>query len=156
MRYFASLALGGLLAACSGGDRTSDTTNEAASLPGTPLLEPHAWRVITSWSDRRNGTMSTLYGDAPAIASARSGDAYPAGARLSLVTWKRVPDERWFGAFIPGAVQSVEEVEFPAADAHAPAYRKYEGQSLKKSAPDPHDTARRIDYIVSRRASILP
>jgi len=137
-----------------------DTVNDAASLAKTSFLQPHTWRVITSWSDRRNGTMSTmstLYGDPAAVASARSGAVYPAGARLSLVTWKREPDERWFEAYIPGAVQSVEEVQFPTAPgARAPTYSKYEGQSVRKSAPDPEQAARRTAYIVSQRAAILP
>jgi hypothetical protein len=63
--------------------------------PVTPVPEG---RVVTSWIDPRNSTMSTLYGN-------DSEDAV-----LTLVTWKQIPDEHWFGAKIgslPGVLQTL-------------------------------------------------
>ena len=78
--------------------------------PVTPVPDG---RVITGWIDPRNETMSTLYGNNLAVDYARrnEGNNYPAGAFLTLVTWKQIPDEHWFGAKIaglPGTVQNVK------------------------------------------------
>ncbi|WP_394825765.1 cytochrome P460 family protein [Pendulispora albinea] len=153
MKYLLPFAAAALLAACNTAGRPENTDNQAASLPETSSLAPHDWRVVTSWIHRSHGTMSILYGNPAAVARARNGAPYSEGARLSLVTWKRVPDDRWFGAYIPGDVVSVEEV---AVAADAPAYTKYEGQSLKKAAAAPEEATKRAAYILAQHASIVP
>ena len=78
-----------------------------AGLP-YPVMD---WKAITSVVDRGAETTSTLFGNDAAVAAARAGEAYPAGAVLGLVTWKQREDPHWFGARIPGQVVSVEFVE---------------------------------------------
>ena len=77
-----------------------------AGLP-YPVME---WKAITSVVDRGAETTSTLFGNDAAVAAARAGEAYPAGAVLGLVTWKQREDPHWFGARIPGQPVSVEFV----------------------------------------------
>jgi hypothetical protein len=77
-----------------------------AGLP-YPVME---WKAITSVVDRGSETTATLFGNDAAVAAARGGEAYPAGAVLGLVTWKQREDPHWFGARIPGQVLSVEFV----------------------------------------------
>ena len=83
-----------------------------AGLP-YPVME---WKAITSVVDRGQKTTATLFGNDAAVAAARAGVAYPAGAVLGLVTWKEREDPHWFGARIPGAVVSVEFVVVGGAD----------------------------------------
>jgi Cytochrome P460 len=68
------------------------------------------WKAITSVVDRGDETTATLFGNDAAVAAARAGEAYPAGAVLGLVTWKQREDPHWFGARIPGRPVSVEFV----------------------------------------------
>jgi hypothetical protein len=77
-----------------------------AGLP-YPVME---WRAITSVVDRGDETTATLFGNDAAVAAARAGTAYPAGAVLGLVTWQQREDPHWFGARIPGRPLSVEFV----------------------------------------------
>ena len=83
-----------------------------AGLP-YPVME---WKAITSVVDRGAGTTSTLFGNDAAVAAARAGVAYPAGAVLGLVTWREREDPHWFGARIPGEVVSAEFVVVGGAD----------------------------------------
>jgi Cytochrome P460 len=76
-----------------------------AGLP-YPVME---WKAITTSVDRGEET-TTLFGNDAAVAAARAGEAYPAGAVLGLVTWKQREDPHWFGARIPGQPVSVEFV----------------------------------------------
>ena len=126
-----------------------------AALPSNAPFDAHGWRVITSSLQQTEGTMSTLYGNDLAVKSARSGQgAYPKGAEVSLVTWKKQPDEHWFGANVPGAVQSVEQVAF--REDGAPAYTKYDGAGSKKEDVDADTASRRVAYIATQRASVIP
>jgi hypothetical protein len=77
-----------------------------AGLP-YPVME---WKAITSVVDRGSETTSTLFGNDAAVAAARGGEAYPAGAVLGLVTWRQREDPHWFGARIPGQPVAVEFV----------------------------------------------
>jgi hypothetical protein len=152
----AALLLG--LAACGGGKSLpSDTRNHVASLPATPQLDPHGWRVITSVVRRKEGTTSLLFGNDAAVKAARAGrDAYPPGAVLSLVTWKSQEDANWFGATVPAGVQSVEQVTFPATGGEKPSYVKYQGSALKQGTVEPASAEERAAYIVRQRAAVMP
>jgi hypothetical protein len=128
--------------------------DQAAAVPDAIGTHPLTGKVITTLVSPKDGSMSTLYGNDLAVKSARTGQAYPAGAIISLVTWSQRDDPHWFGGRIPAALQSVEMVNFitPAA---APAYEKYEGSALKKAAAGT-DVALRIQYITGLKAAVLP
>ncbi len=141
--------------------KVSDVFNGNAALPSDLPYQPFQWRVITSSVDKQNLTMSTLYGNDLAVNHARTSlqGPYPAGAVLSLVTWHQQEDQHWFGGRIPGKVQSIEFVTVdPSSDNKtAYSYQAYEGDSLKKmSSSDASVTRPRIDFILSRRASVMP
>jgi hypothetical protein len=108
----AALSLG--LVGCS--DRTNPRVetklNQDAALVGDLPSNPLQGRVITSWINKRDATMSTLYGNDVAVRYARTSAErmYPAGSVLSVVTWSQQEDPRWFGAKIPQKVESVEFV----------------------------------------------
>jgi len=131
----------------------TDTTglyDQAVSGASRPLTD----KVITSFVNTRNGTMSTVYGNDIAVKSARAGQAYPAGAVVSLVTWSQRDDPHWFGGRIPKALHSTEMLSYdPAA---APSYVYYEGERAAKKAMDPAEVQNRINYITSQKASVLP
>lgn len=134
--------------------------DQAAFLPDSLASHPLAGKVITSFVDKHQGTMSTLYGNDTAINSARAGRiSYPAGSALSLVTWSQQEDKHWFGARIPGTIRSIEQIVFrgvPGGGAQ-PSYERYEGAPLKRNPEtDPGTIQKRIMYIASRKASVMP
>jgi hypothetical protein len=131
--------------------------NEAATLTGQLPHNPFAWKVITSSINRRNATMSTLYGNDLAVAYARgnSGHDYPAGSVLALVTWAQREDPHWFGARIPSVPQSVEFVTIPSTAGAGPAYQRYQGSPLARVTASDGD-ATRVEYLTTQRAAVMP
>jgi Cytochrome P460 len=137
------------------------TLNKGAALPGDLPSNPLQDRVITSWIDRQDSTMSTLYGNDVAVQYARTSQQheYPSGSVLSVVTWKQQEDPRWFGARIPARVKSVEYVIVKADPTHGRAfsYQAYEGAPLKKTLDQQGPTPNaRATYLLSQRAAVMP
>ncbi len=135
--------------------------NREAGLPADLPFHPFDWQVVTSSLNPAEGTMSTLYGNDPAVAHARTGapGAYPAGAVLALVTWYQKDDAHWFGGRIPARIKSIEFISVEAAPDNAPAYsyQDYEGIPLAQLPPPEGPTLQaRIDAIVTQRAAVLP
>jgi hypothetical protein len=58
-------------------------------------------KVVCSFIDKKNGTMSTLYSEED--------------SELSLVTWAQRANPHWFGSIITGPIKSIEKVR----DVHA-------------------------------------
>jgi hypothetical protein len=141
--------------------RVATKINLEGSLVGDFPWNPLQGKVITSWIDKQNSTMSTLYGNDPAVQYARSNPQhnYPSGSVLSLVTWNQKEDDRWFGAKIPAAPRSVEFVTVGSTEDHRPwiSYQQFEGAPLKKisaqDGPVPND---RAAYLLSQRAAVMP
>lgn len=135
--------------------------NKTATLIGDLPFNPLQGKVITSWINKQDATMSTLYGNDLAVQYARTSDQhnYPAGSVLSVVTWKQQDDPRWFGAKIPANVKSVEYVTVKAASNQRPSYsyQSYEGAPLKRTSdqesPTPGD---RTTWLLSQRAAVMP
>ena len=129
--------------------------DQAASLPDSILGHPMVGRVITAFVNRRDQTMSTLYGNDIGVKNARSGKAaYPAGSVLALVTWSQRDDPHWFGGRIPRILQAVEVLSFGTGA--APSYGYYEGSPLTKKQPAAIDVTARIAYITAQKAAVLP
>jgi hypothetical protein len=142
---------------CGGTGQARAPVNERAGLTGTLPWNPLGWGVITSVTDHKGGTMSTLYGNAVAVKCARSGvQDCPGGAVVALVTWTMQDDARWFGGRIPGTAKSVEFVrtisELGSHSTHT--YERYEGSPLTKTAASYDDA--RIAYLRSLRAAVMP
>jgi len=141
------------------GDESAVITrlNADAALVGDLPSNPLQGKVITSWIDRKNATMSTMFGNDAAWKYARKNAdvKYPVGAVISVVTWGQQEDPRWFGGSIPKRPQAVEFVTVMGPSASA--YQRYEGSPLKSVASvegvDPND---RAAYLLSQRAAVMP
>ena len=155
---FAGLAILSLTGCAS--RPTALPVNQQAALQGSLPYNPLQWKIITSWLNRRDSTMSTLYGNDVAVQYARTNPDhnYPAGAVLSLVTWAQRDDPHWFGAKIPANVKTVEFLTISAPTTQpAYIYESYQGSPLKKT--DLADSAAvhaRIDHLLSQRAAVMP
>ena len=137
------------------------TLNKSAALHGNLPSNPLQERVITSWIDQQNRTMSTLFGNDIAVQYARTSHQqdYPSGSTLSLVTWTQQEDPRWFGARIPAKVKSVEYVMVKTGPNHRASYtyESYEGSPLKKTLAQQGSTPTpQAAYLLSQRAAVMP
>jgi hypothetical protein len=156
----------GMLAAgmvgCS--DRTNPRVvtrvNTDAALAGELLSNPLQGKVITSWVNRQDGTMSTMFGNDVALQYARRNAEmrYPEGAVLSVVTWGQQEDPRWFGGKIPQRPKRVEFVTVSGPEGFR--YERYEGSPLKRVVTtdfeDLDAAAKRGAYLLSQRAAVMP
>jgi hypothetical protein len=154
------IALGALLAlsACSQNQVPAGQLNEAASLPTAFNFSKLGLRVLTSVINQRQGTTATLYGNDRARQAARlgAGGAQP-GQVLALLTWRQQPDPNWFGARIPGALQSLELLRTRAGTAGRPvlSYQCFVGKALTLKADTLHQQAR-IAYLLAQKPAVLP
>jgi Cytochrome P460 len=142
---------------CSRTPPDSELFNAGAALPASAPVQALDWKVITSSIDATHETMSTLFGNDLAVASARMGKSYPGGSVLSFVTWSQQEDRHWFGGKIPKQVQSIEVVTVTqSADGKtASSYERFEGQGLARTVSNSSDLAR-MEYLLSQRASVMP
>jgi len=100
--------------------------------------------------------MSTLYGNATALKTATDSTQHQPGETYALITWKQKADGHWFGANIPGDLQSVSMLK-TTGQPGAITYinQKYTGKGLIQSA-DTTGNAATTKFILSERASIMP
>ena len=100
--------------------------------------------------------MSTLYGNAAALKTASDSTAHQPGETYALVTWKQKADGHWFGASIPGDLQTVTLLKTTGQPgAITFNNQKYTGKDLTQSA-DTSGNAATTAFILSERASIMP
>jgi hypothetical protein len=101
--------------------------------------------------------MSTLYGNPLALQKAAAFNKELAGGELfTLVTWKQQPDAHWFGASIPGHLQSVEILKTQSNGTNVVFnYGRYEGKTLVLNS-DTLYKSERIKFILDQRPSVMP
>ena len=100
---------------CMNCHRPLDKTDHTFTFPLVDTMNL-AKKVITTFINRKDSTMSTLYGNDIAVQNARKGQPYGAGAVVSLVTWLQREDPHWFGGRIPAALSYIETLHFSGAD----------------------------------------
>lgn len=100
--------------------------------------------------------MSTLYGNDQAFQHAHTSadSSYPNGSVLALATWKQQEDQHWYGANIPGELQSIELVKINGT---AATYEQFSGTALTPASNT--DTAlinKRTRYILDEKPAVTP
>jgi len=143
---------------CSGPGNDHTQINQNASLPASFNFKKLGLKVITSSVNKKQGTMSTLFGNEVALKSASSENQIkPApNEMLALVTWKQQPDNHWFGAEIPNDISTLEILSTMNSKDHlSVVYEKFAGKFLERSADTTNEVLRE-KYMLSQRASIMP
>lgn len=144
-----------LLAACTNSNSNTSLVNDDASLPTSFNFSKQGLKVVTSFINKKQRTMATLYGNDVALQAAKLGSStITAGETFALVTWKQKADDHWFGAKIPSSLQSVEYVK-TTQPGNTASYQRFEGKTLVLSTDTLHNQER-IKYILSQKASIFP
>ncbi|WP_426670104.1 hypothetical protein ACPPVU_02435 [Mucilaginibacter sp. McL0603] len=144
-----------MLAACTSTTNNTALMNDAASLPLSFNFGKMGFKVITSFINKKQGTMSTLYGNELALKAAAAGTGtVTTGEVFALVTWKQQADDHWFGAKIPSNLLSVEYVK-TGVGSNRISYQKFEGKDLTLST-DTSNNQIRIKYIFDQKPSVMP
>jgi hypothetical protein len=146
-----------LTAACSHNANLPGNINTKASFPDSTQFSTAGLKVISSFINKKFGTTSTLYGNPLALQAAIRYNKNLAGGELfTLVTWKQQPDEHWFGANIPGDLQSVEILKTKLNGASVVTdYQRYEGKILALNTDTMYNNER-IKFMLDQRASVMP
>lgn len=159
MKCLAIIIISALLGLSSCKQHTSpdQLLNSKASLPGSFRLSELHQTVITSFMNKKDSTMSILYGNELGLGDAGKELRYSApNASFTLVTWHQQADPHWFGARIPGELISAETLTTGNSDNDELAkYQKYAGKNLVKLA-DTSGRAARIHFILAQKPSIIP
>jgi hypothetical protein len=155
-----TIALGALLAlsACSQHNAPAGQRNEAASLPPSLDFDQLGLRVLSTFVNRGQATTATLYGNDLARQAALGGpSAAQPGEVLALLTWRQQADPNWFGARIPGALQSLEVLRTEPGSPGRPAitYQCFTGKDLALRTDTLHRQAR-IAYLLAQKPAVLP
>jgi hypothetical protein len=141
--------------------RIQTRLNHDAELSGVLPYNPLNWEILSSTLNPAERTLSTLTGNAQAVAYARQhvSSNYPVGSILAMTTWRQQEDPRWFGGKIPESVRSVEFLEVqPAVDrGETYLYSMYVGTPLRKlvSVAEKSPTGRAA-YLLAEKAAIMP
>jgi len=142
---------------CSSRVDSAQLVNGKASLPASFQFEAKGLnKVITSSINRKQATMSTLYGNEPAFKHAitNADSSYPNGSVLALVTWKQQEDQHWYGGNIPGELQSIELVKINGTTA---SYEQFSGAALTPApGTDTSLANKRTRYILAEKPAVMP
>jgi hypothetical protein len=158
LQIIALLSLALAISACSGKKSPDEIINGKASLPEALNWEKAGYKVITSFIDKKDSTMSILYGnDLARKAFIATENKIAPNEMLALVTWKQKADENWFGANIPGTVKTIELIKTSDGKngANSIAYKLYNGKEFTPST-DTANNQVRIKYIFSQQPSVMP
>lgn len=144
-----------LLAGCASSPAPLEPVNIKASIPPEFNFSKRGFKVISSFINKKKGTMSTLYGNDIALRSAKVGaQHHAAGLEMAMVTWQQKPNPYWFGNNIPGLLLSVEMISSDK-NTGAITYALFEGQKLILNTHTPSQEGR-ISYIMNRKPSVMP
>lgn len=145
------------ICSCNNTDNLPNNINTKASFPDSNKFSPAGLKVITSFINRKVGTMSTLYGNQLALQKAIGfNKEFVSGELFTLVTWKQQPDKHWFGANIPGDLQSVEVLKTTSNGATVVLnYQRYEGKTLVLNS-DTLYNSERIKFMLNHKPSVMP
>lgn len=158
LQIIALISLSLAIGSCSEKKSPDQIINQKASLPEALNWEAARYKVITSYIDKKDSTMSILYGnDLARKTFIASKNRVVSGEMLALVTWKQKADENWFGARIPGKLNTVELIKTATQNAGLPAiaYSLYKGKEFILSK-DTTGNQTRIKYIFGLQPSVMP
>lgn len=145
------------LSACSGHKDPQESVNHEASLPASFNFSKLGLKVISTSINQKQGTMSTLYGNDPALKAFKTSQNIQPNETLALITWRQQEDKRWFGAKIPGQLLSLEMIKtrLGMATESIIDYQYFEGSKLVLKS-DTTGNAKRINYIFAQKPSVMP
>jgi hypothetical protein len=121
---------------CKSSPDADNLINTKASLPSSFNFNSLGLKVMASFVNKSQASMSTQPGEF-----------------FALITWKQQADKNWFGANIPGELQSVELLRISTTNIIN--YMRYKGAGLVLDT-DTLIPKKRIAFILSQQPSVMP
>lgn len=145
------------LCACHSPANDNELYNTKAAVPAKFDIAKAGLIVLNASFNPAQNTISILYGNKLTAARLKTDDhQVRQGEMLALVTWKRQTDVHWFGANIPGKLQSVEIVRSSGQHAGPKIdYQKLSGPNLEEDR-DTTGQQNKVKFILSQKASVMP
>ncbi|MCF2443963.1 hypothetical protein L0657_08355 [Dyadobacter sp. CY345] len=143
---------------CSPAPDSGERINSHASLPASFGFSEMNLKVISSLINKKDGTMSILYGNEKTALRLRENvDSVMSGEQLTLLTWKQKEDDHWLGAKIPDQLLFAETVRAEHDDKGEMQvkYEKFNGSELVRDV-DTLGNASRKAFLLAQRPSIMP
>jgi len=139
---------------CKSSPDADNLINTKASLPSSFNFNSLGLKVMASFVNKSQASMSILYGNSIALETSKknNGKTQP-GEFFALITWKQQADKNWFGANIPGELQSVELLRISTTNIIN--YMRYKGAGLVLDT-DTLIPKKRIAFILSQQPSVMP
>ena len=110
--------------------------------------------VITSFANRKQQTMSVLYGNDAAKKCALSGyQVHKPGEEFKLVIFRQADNKYWYGSYINGKLLSEEIV---TCDSSRLVYKLQQGAAPVDSLAQQISANARIALILSHKPSVFP
>lgn len=114
-------------------------------------------QVITHWINEKAGTMSVLYGNAPAIEyKVKDNGDHVTGEQYTLVTYAQQDNKLWYGSKINGELQQVETVTVVPQGKGTTASYSNSYFKAPETSNTAADTAARIQVMLNATASLFP
>lgn len=123
------------------------------------MLDVGEQKVITSYANPKQGTMSILFGNTAAIqAASDSTGKHQPGETYTLATWKQVGNPRWYGSYLSGKLKSLEILNIASSKGNGivKAYQLAKGAAPCDVDGKPIDQEGRIDIILHLKPSVFP
>ncbi|HTD41693.1 MAG TPA: hypothetical protein VK671_13785 [Mucilaginibacter sp.] len=145
------------LNACSNPAENIEVINTKASLTPSFNFNRLGLRVIASSINKKQRTMSILYGNKAGLNAVGTGaKEISDGGVLTLVTWNQQEDAHWYGANIPGDLLSVELIKTKKNNNQVLFdYSRFEGKNLVLNT-DTTGQSKRLKFILGQRPSVMP
>lgn len=118
------------------------------------MFDAGGLHVITSFANRKQQTMSVLYGNEAARQSALSEYTHHfPGEVFKLAVFRQASNKYWYGSYINGKLLSVETV---AGNAGRLSYKLEKGLAPVNSKGEKMSEDERLAFIFSHKASVFP
>ncbi|RYY37827.1 MAG: hypothetical protein EOP46_01195 [Sphingobacteriaceae bacterium] len=124
------------------------------------VFDARGLKVITSFANRKQQTISVLYGNQLAMQSAATGlHKHVAGEVFKLVTFNRANNKYWYGSYINGSVKSVETLSTRRAltgDSSLINYVVERGKAPLNATGKTASEQQRINSILLHKPLVFP
>jgi len=123
------------------------------------VFDARGLKVITSFANRKQLTLSVLYGNPLAMQSAAKGSQkHIAGEVFKLVTFHQANNKYWYGSYINGAVKSIETINTKTSSLGDTViyYSVQGGKAPLNATGNTASRSERINSILSHRPLVFP
>lgn len=138
------------------GKAQSQTGSNETATTHRIVFDAKGQRVLAVFANRKQQTMSVLYGNDVAKQQALAQQTTPvAGALYTLVTYRQANNQYWYGSYINGTILSVEQLTAAATPLQW-QYNLLQGKAPADASGNSVSPAVRSAFLLSHKPSVFP